>query len=150
MASAYQVTPLATDHVDEAFPLAHACLGVPDLGTWRRTAARFAKDEDCGIVIAERDGYIRGLAAYCLLPAISGERELVVNALAVLELLFPERAALALVDAMRAVARAQQCGDIVFAVPNDSAWLTSLLSDHAWHDAGRLMVGHSAQTIEAR
>ncbi|MDD3445023.1 MAG: hypothetical protein PHS60_06410 [Zavarzinia sp.] len=150
MGTAYQVSPLKAARVDAAFPLAQACLGAPDLATWRATAARFAADAGSGLIVAEREGYIRGLAAYSLVPAISGGRELVVHALGVLELLFPERAALALADAMRAVARAQDCAEIVFAVPDDSAWLTALLSDHAWHEAGRVMVGHRAVTIEGK
>lgn len=149
MTAAYQVSPLGEGHVDAAFPLAHACLGTPDLGTWRAVARRYAEGEKSGLIIAERDGYIRGLLAYSMVPSLKGGYELVVNAVGVLELLFPERAALALADATRAIARAHACEEIVFAVPHDSEWLTALLSDHAWHDAGRLMVGHRAMTIDS-
>lgn len=148
MVAAYQVSPLAQDQVDAAFPLAHACLGTPDLTTWRSVAKRYIGDVGCGMILAERDGYIRGLLSYSMVPSLRGGCELVVNAVGVLELLFPERAALALVDATRAIARAQACDDIVFAVPYDSEWLAGILSDHAWHEAGRLMVGHRAMTID--
>ncbi|MFA5122664.1 hypothetical protein [Zavarzinia sp.] len=150
MAAVYRVAPLKAGEIEAAFPLAYACLGTPDLETWRETVRRFADHDESGLVAAERDGYIRGLLAYSVLPSVSGRQVLVVQSLGVLELLFPERAALALVDAVKAIARTSNCDEIVFAVAQDSGWLSTLLSDHAWQDAGRLMVGHQPVMVDNR
>ncbi|PWR23478.1 hypothetical protein [Zavarzinia compransoris] len=141
MSAPYHVSTLQAARVDAAFPLANACLGATDLASWRGTASRFSGRADRGLIAAEREGYITGLLAYAVLPTPAGGREMVVHALGVLELLFPEHAGLALVEAARTIARDLDCADVVLALPERSVpWAAALFSGGDWHDAGRLAV----------
>lgn len=152
MSGTYHVSNLQGAQVDAAFPLANACLGATDLTSWRGTASRFAGRADRGLIAAEREGYITGLLAYAVLPTPSGGRELVINALGVLELLHPEHAGLALVEAARTIARDLDCADVLLAVPEHSVpWVSALVSSGAWRDAGRLVtVSAQPVTFEAK
>lgn len=111
------IHPMAPDEVDGAYVLAR--LGYRDLQLedWRAIAAHAA-----GNVLLARDpaGRPAGLLIYAISPTLAGKPDLRVERLVAVGLLDPRAVADALIRAVMALARQEDCASFSLATPLDA------------------------------
>ncbi len=111
-----------------AFPLAReaACDVTPD--RWREMVNKLAGNGACqdhpgGIVVAERNGFPRGLFPYEATDVLAPGRQLLVRNLVVMEIVRRVDAASVLFDHMGELAEMFACGGVHVDLPPVSAWI---------------------------
>ncbi len=111
-----------------AFPLAREAVGDVTPDRWRETVDKLAGEDACqdhpgGIVVAERNGFPRGLFTYEATDFLAVERLLLVRNLVVMEFVRRVDAASVLFDHMGELAEMFSCGGVHVDLPPVSAWI---------------------------
>ncbi len=139
----YLVRPLAAERVAQAFPLIRDAVGRVSLEEWSRFASALtapgepdAPERASGIVVAERQGYIRGLCTYQAQPHLGHGLVMLVHHLVVLEVVGRKAVADALLSAVDELAERQGCRALHVTLPLTSEWAVGYLRDR----------GHSVET----
>jgi hypothetical protein len=142
MKGAYTTGHLTADRIPQAYPVAReiagmltpeawsdyaqAVVGTPSETTWPR-----------GIVVADLDGYIRGMFTYQVQPDLKPQRILELRNFAALQVIRRKTLADALMDAADELAQRHDCGVVHAHIPAGSAWALSYFEDH----------GHEVETL---
>lgn len=109
-----------------AFPLIREAEADVTLESWQATARKLtcsSSGASGGIVVAERNGFPRGLFTYEVTETGAAERRLLVRNLVVMELVRREAAAGVLFSRMGELARDLSCVEVHIDVPRVSAWV---------------------------
>lgn len=127
------VYALTEDRLDLAYPLAREADRKLSLEEWRRFAnARIAAGPDDaqppGILLAERSGYLRGLAVYDI-SEINGAQVLVATNIVVFDGTREQSLALDLLGGLLRIAEAAKCDRLNVNLPRSNHWLRARWSD---------------------
>ena len=130
----YKTGALSRDRITQAFPVVREIAGDLTLEAWSDFArtmvaggGEFASPS--GIIVAELEGYIRGLFTYHVVPDLRHGRTLVVRDLAVPQVIARESLADALLEEIHQLARSHGCGAIHAYVRPESAWAAGYFKD---------------------
>ncbi len=120
--------------VDRAFPLVREANRALTLDDWRRFATRRAASEHDdigipGVLVALRNGMMRGLASLERETTHSNEDTLIVSDAIVIDRARREWVARELLGGLLTVARREACDRIRISLPRSSAWLAAFWSD---------------------
>ncbi len=134
----YKTGELTGDRVAQAFPVVREIAADLTLEAWsafaRATVEGGADSEwPSGVIVADLDGYIRGLFTYRVTPDLRHGRTLVVSNFAVLHMVARKTLADALLDAVGELARRHRCAAVHAAVPAQSRWAVAYFEDHGHH-----------------
>lgn len=126
----YKTGALSQDRIAQAFPVVREIAGDLTLEAWSdfargMVAGEAELDSPRGIIVAEHEGYIRGLFSYYVLPDMRHGRALVLGNLSVLQVVARKRLADALLAVAAELARRHGCGAIHAYVRPQSAWTTA-------------------------
>ncbi len=127
------VYALTKDRLDLAYPLAREATRELSLEDWRRFAnTRLATGPDdpqaSGILLAERSGYLRGLAVHDIIETDDAPI-LVASNIVVFDSTREQRLALDLLGGLLRIAEAARCGCVHVDLPRSSHWLRARWSD---------------------
>ncbi len=134
MKSDYSVKHLTADRLVQAYPLARDILGCLSIDDWTAFAEPLTKPEDGthpeqGVIIVERNDYIRGLFSYLVRQGLNGNRVLDVQNFAVLEMAGRDGIAEELIKGAERIALTHRCETLLLTVPKKSAWTIQRLTD---------------------
>jgi len=134
MKSDYTIRHLAADRVVQAFPLARDLLGCASVEDWVAFAAPLTKPEidnhpEQGIIVVERNDYIRGLFSYMVRQGLNGNRVLDVQNFAVLEMTGVDKLTEELIKGAERIAQSLHCDSLFLTVPKKSSWTIRQLED---------------------
>lgn len=124
---------LTEDQLDLAYPLAREANRNLSLDDWRRFArTRVTTGLDAaaptGILLAERSGYLRGLAVHDL-AEIGGVPILLASSIVVFDSTREQRLALDLLGGLLRIAESARCARVHVELPRSSQWLRARWSD---------------------
>ena len=106
MEPSYQLSRLSEGTAAAAYPLVREVAGAGSLDEWLRfVAARQNLNDESGIMVLRRDGYVRGVFAWRLTRDLANRPVLSVELFAVLDTLLRQSASTALLDGLEALAR---------------------------------------------
>jgi GNAT superfamily N-acetyltransferase len=142
MKAAYSIGPLAPDRIEQVYPLAREIaedLTPEDWCDYARTVIGTPAESGRprGIVVAELDGYVRGMFTYRVEPDLGPRRILELRNFAAVQVVRRKPLADALMDAADELARMHDCGVVHAHIPAKSAWALSYFEDH----------GHEVETL---
>ena len=111
-----------------AFPLVREAMGHVTPDVWRETVIKLIGDDGGqefpgGVVIAERNGFPRGLFTYEATHFLAPDRRLLVRNLVIMEIIRRVDAAGALFDHMGELARMLSCRGVHVDLPPVSSWI---------------------------
>ncbi len=140
----YTTGPLSRDRIAQAFPVVRETAGDLTLQSWSEFARPLvAHDGDpewpVGIIVADLDGYIRGLFTYQVVPDLRHRRTLVISNLVVLHMVARKNLADALLDSVRDLARRHRCGAVHAHVHPKAAWAVGYFEERG-HNVERLVL----------
>lgn len=140
----YRTAPLSPNRIAQAFPVVREIAGDLTLESWSAYAQSMARrDEDAdwpaGIIVADLDGYIRGLFTYHVVPDLRHRRTLVISNFAVLHMVARKTLADALLESVRQLAERYRCGAVHAHVPPRSAWAVGYFEERG-HKVERLVL----------
>ena len=140
----YKTGALSPDRIAQAFPVAREVAGDLTLEAWSEFARTMVAGGrefalPSGIIVAELEGYIRGLFTYHVVPDLSYGRTLVARDLAVLQLIARESLADALLKEIHQLARRHRCDAIHAYVRPESAWMVGYFEDRG-HQVEKLVL----------
>jgi hypothetical protein len=137
MKQEYRVSPLTGDRVEQAYPLARDAIGHPTLERWADYATTVLDDDKgavgAGFMVAERNGYIRGMFSYRILPSLTHGRILMLQDFAVLEMAGSGSVVEALLAAGRDLAQAHGCRAIHTQLPEHAKWALDCFTQSGHH-----------------
>jgi hypothetical protein len=114
---------LTPERVDCAYPIVRLAANDLSPDAWRQLSCAFLQPNDkrplnSGIVtIEDDDGYVHGLCSYSVTPDLRHGPSLLVDNFIAVDIVHTERARLALIDAMMALARRLGCHAVHLTVP---------------------------------
>lgn len=115
---------LTPDRVDCAYPIVRLAANDLSPDAWRQLSSAFLQRDEknpalnSGIVtIEDDDGYVHGLCSYSVTPDLRHGPSLLVDNFIAVDIVHTERARLALIDAMVALARRLGCNAVHLTVP---------------------------------
>lgn len=105
------ITPLASDRIDQAFPLVQADNAALTLEQWRQMAtdALSPPEHGGGIVTVQFRGYLNGLFIYRIDDDFDGGRVLIVDMIRVLDIIDPAKVNRVLRQAIAVTAQRFDC-----------------------------------------
>lgn len=139
MTSEYFTKHLTAEKVVQAYPLARDILGCASVEDWTAFATPLIKAESednpqqgpqQGIVVVERNRYIRGMFSYLVRQALNGNRVLDVQNFAVLEMTGEDRLTDELIEGVESIAEKLCCDTWFITVPKKSRWTIRRLENH--------------------
>lgn len=102
----------------QAYPLIRELSSAGTLAEWLRFAEqRLARGRESGVIICEREPYIRGLFGWEIVKNVSDRRLLVIRHFCVPGVLPPRDVMEALLDAIEALAQRLDCSEINVEMP---------------------------------
>lgn len=133
----YSIKHLVADRAIRAYPLARDILGCESVEDWIAFAAPLTKPvtgdhPEQGIIVIERNDYIRGMFSYLVRQGLRGNRLLDVQNFAVLEMTGEERLTEELIKGAERIAQNLQCDSLFITVPKKSSWTIRQL-EHRGH-----------------
>jgi hypothetical protein len=137
MKSAYTIKHLAADKAIQAYPLARDILGCESVEDWIAFTDPLTKPTtddhpEEGIIVIERNDYIRGMFSYLVRQGLNGNRVLDVRNFAILEMTGGERLTEELIKGAERIANTLQCDTWILSVPKKSDWTIQHL-EHRGH-----------------
>ena len=134
MTSEYSIKHLSAERVVQAYPLARDILGCSSVDDWAAFAEPLTRPASSnhpeqGIIVIERNTYIRGLFSYLVRQGLNGNRVLDVQNFTVLEMAGGERVTDELIKGAERIARRLRCNSLFLTVPKKSNWTIRQLED---------------------
>lgn len=134
MTADYKTGPLSRDRVAQAYPVVREIAGDLTLESWADFVRSMAADEGRidwprGIIVADLEGYIRGMFTFHVVPDLRHGRTLVIGNFAVLQMVARKSLADSLLEAVHELARRHRCKAIHATVPPTSKWATAYFED---------------------
>lgn len=134
MTADYKTGPLTRDRVAQAYPVVREIAGDLTLESWADFVRSMAADEGRidwprGIIVADLEGYIRGMFTFHVVPDLHHGRTLVIGNFAVLQMVARKSLADSLLEAVHELARRHRCKAIHATVPPTSKWATAYFED---------------------
>lgn len=127
MTADYITGPLDPDRVAQAYPVVREIAGELTLERWSEFVLSMVGDEvkidwPRGIIVADLDGYIRGMFTYHVMPDLLHGRTLEIRDFAVLQMIARKSLADSLLEAVHELARTHRCDAIQTYVAPASEW----------------------------
>lgn len=127
MTTRFQIRDLTPERIAQAYPVVREITHDLSLDGWSAFAQSLIEEEPraawpSGIVVADLDGYIRGLFTYHVTPTLDHGRTLVVRNFAVLQMIRREALADTMLGAVNDLAQDHECQAIHAHIPAASAW----------------------------
>jgi hypothetical protein len=140
----YRTGALDPDRVAQAYPVVREIAGDLTLEHWSEFVLSMVADEGKidwprGIIVADLDGYIRGMFTYHVMPDLLHGRALVVRNFAVLQMVARKSLADSLLEAVHKLAQAHRCNAIHAYVPPASRWATAYFEERG-HQVEKLIL----------
>jgi len=140
----YRTGSLDPDRIAQAYPVVREVDGALTLERWSEFVLSMVGDEGKidwprGIIVADLDGYIRGMFTYHVMPDLHHGRTLVVRNFAVLQMVARKRLADSLLEVVDELARAHRCNAIHAYVPPASRWATAYFEERG-HQVEKLIL----------
>ncbi len=147
MTAAYKTGPLTLDRVAQAYPVVREIAGDLTLESWSDFVRSMVADEGKvhwprGIIVADLEGYIRGMFTFHVMPDLRHGRILVIRNFAVLQMVARKSLADSLLEAVHELARAHRCKAIHATVPPTSKWARAYFEDRG-HEVEKLVLCQS-------
>lgn len=146
----FDIAPLSTDRIDQAYPIVQSVMPRMDVATWRDHARRLTgagAARPCGILTAEFGGYIYGLCSYRIDSHLLHGRVLVIDDFIVSDLVNQRSVAQSLLGGIDRLAGRESCAAIQTTLPAEDGTPTDY---RRWLHDELCGQGHHLDTVVMR